>query len=101
MMSSRSFSFVVVGSPPTTGSLLKATTLTIRPSLAFASSFRTLWYLDDSRNTLCLLERDQIGRFRGGIGEVHDCLRFFGEVRVPERTSGNPIIGAWIEGHNR
>src|SRR5215211_4650490 len=99
MMSRRSLSFVVVGSPLTTGSFLKATIFTSPPSLAFASSFRTLWYLDDSKNTLCLLEWDQIDRLRGGIGKARDCLRLFGEVRVRERASGNPIIGAWIEGH--
>src|SRR5918995_7393451 len=98
MMSRRSPSFVVVESPLTTGSFLKATIFTIWPSLAFDSSFRTLWYLDDSKNTLCLLEGDQSDRLRGRIGEVRDCLRLFGEVRVRERAPGNPIIGAWIEG---
>src|SRR5215211_3345025 len=101
MMSNRSSSFMGVGLPPAVGRRLSVTAFTIRPSLALASSHLTPWYLDDSKNTLRLLEWDQLDHLRGGIGEVRDRLSFFGKVRVLERALSNLVIRARVDGHHR
>src|SRR5215217_4639505 len=96
-----SFSFTIMGSPLTAGNLLSVTIFTTRPSFALASSFLTLLYLDESKNTSGLLEWDQVNRLRGGIGEVCDRLSLFGEVGILDRAFGDLIVRTRGDGYHR